>query len=106
MSFNGCRDNKDLKTRQAKQSMETSKTVSADKSIKTKAERDRRIREMNENNTKKFIEERKRQAMVQSRHQEALAKIHQDQQDNLTKEIEHVSIHIHVVVYIAMKYIN
>ena len=71
--------------------METSKTVGADKTIKTKAERDRRIREMNENNTKKFIEERKRQAMVQSRHQEALEKIHTDQQTSLTSEIEHVS---------------
>lgn len=74
--------------------METSKTVNADKTIKTKAERDRRIREMNENNTKKFIEERKRQAMVQSRHQEALAKIHQDQMDLLVKDIDHVSLHL------------
>ena len=35
------RDNKDLKGRQAKQSMDTSKLVMADKSIKNKAERER-----------------------------------------------------------------
>ena len=35
------RDNKDMKADQAKQSMNTSKVVMADKSIKNKAERER-----------------------------------------------------------------
>lgn len=34
-----------------------------DKTIKTKAERDRRIKELNEKNLKVFVEERKRLAM-------------------------------------------
>ena len=52
----------------------------------------RRVRELNENNTKKFIEERKRQAMVQSRQIETLHKVHQEQTDNLTRDVEKVII--------------
>ena len=51
----------------------------------------RRVRELNENNTKKFIEERKRKAMVQSRHMENLKKMHNDQMDNLQKDTDRVS---------------
>ncbi|CAH1793119.1 unnamed protein product, partial [Owenia fusiformis] len=80
------RDNKDLKSSQAKQSMEASKTVMSDKSIKNKAERDRRIRELNSNNTKKFIEERKRIAMKHSRQMDTLNKIHQEQMVEMEKD--------------------
>jgi phosphatidylinositol phospholipase C beta len=72
--------------------MEASKTVMGDKSIKNKAERDRRIRELNENNTKKFIEERKRQAMRHSRQVETLKKIHTEQTETLSKRTEAVSL--------------
>ncbi|KAK2157222.1 hypothetical protein LSH36_195g03077 [Paralvinella palmiformis] len=82
------RENKELKGKQAKQSMESVKHVMADKSIKNKAERDRRIRELNENNTKKFIEERKRQAVIQSRRMEVLKKVHAEQMANLAKDME------------------
>ena len=51
---------------------------------------DRRIRELNENNTKKFIEERKRQAFLQSRQMELLRKLHQDQADKLRLEMNSV----------------
>ena len=37
------RDNKDLKARQAKVSMDASKTVASDKTIKNKAERERYV---------------------------------------------------------------
>lgn len=82
------RDNKELRTSQAKQSMESSKGVLNDKSIKNKAERDRRIRELNENNTKKFIEERKRLAMKHSRQVDAMKKIHSQQIEDLEKQNE------------------
>lgn len=45
--------------RQAKISMETSKEVANDKTLKTKQEKDRRLREKKQNNTKKFMDERK-----------------------------------------------
>uniref|UniRef100_A0A672RSD3 Phosphoinositide phospholipase C n=1 Tax=Sinocyclocheilus grahami TaxID=75366 RepID=A0A672RSD3_SINGR len=51
---------KEMKGNQAKMSMENSKAISQDKSIKNKAERERRVRELNSSNTKKFLEERKR----------------------------------------------
>uniref|UniRef100_A0A672QJ54 1-phosphatidylinositol 4,5-bisphosphate phosphodiesterase n=1 Tax=Sinocyclocheilus grahami TaxID=75366 RepID=A0A672QJ54_SINGR len=54
------RQSKEMKGNQAKTSMENSKAISQDKSIKNKAERERRVRELNSSNTKKFLEERKR----------------------------------------------
>lgn len=54
----------------------------------------RRIRELNENNTKKFIEERKRQAVVQSRQIEATRKTHQEQLAKLTKALDWVRLEI------------
>lgn len=50
----------------------------------------RRIRELNENNTKKFIEERKRCAVKHSRQVEALKKVHQDQTEKLLAENQKV----------------
>lgn len=52
----------------------------------------RRVRELNENNTKKFIEERKRQAILQSRQLESLRKIHTEQSDKLSQDIERVGV--------------
>ena len=48
-----------MNARQAKISMETSKEVANDKTLKTKQEKDRRLREKKQNNTKKFLDERK-----------------------------------------------
>ena len=50
----------------------------------------RRIRELNENNTKKFIEERKRQAVIQSRQIELLRRLHQEQTDKVRLEMNSV----------------
>jgi len=52
--------------------------------------RRRRIRELNENNTKKFIDERKRQAIIQSRQIEAARKTHQEQLAKLGKDLDWV----------------
>uniref|UniRef100_A0A8C3A2Y3 1-phosphatidylinositol 4,5-bisphosphate phosphodiesterase n=1 Tax=Cyclopterus lumpus TaxID=8103 RepID=A0A8C3A2Y3_CYCLU len=54
------RQSKEMRANQAKMSMENSKAISQDKSIKNKAERERRVRELNSSNTKKFLDERKR----------------------------------------------
>lgn len=45
-------ENKELKQAQTKKSMEDIRVVQQDKAIKTKAERDRRIKELNEKNVK------------------------------------------------------
>jgi hypothetical protein len=54
-----CREMKEMNTRQAKVSVETMKEVQNDKTLKTKGEKDRRLREKKQNNTKKFMEERR-----------------------------------------------
>lgn len=81
------RQSKEMRANQAKMSMENSKAISQDKTIKNKAERERwvthttiyctshlrrdcyttplfcssrRVRELNSSNTKKFLDERKR----------------------------------------------
>uniref|UniRef100_A0A3Q4I9W6 Phosphoinositide phospholipase C n=1 Tax=Neolamprologus brichardi TaxID=32507 RepID=A0A3Q4I9W6_NEOBR len=53
-------ESKEMRANQAKMSMENSKAISQDKTIKNKAERERRVRELNSSNTKKFLDERKR----------------------------------------------
>uniref|UniRef100_A0A3Q3NHH4 1-phosphatidylinositol 4,5-bisphosphate phosphodiesterase n=1 Tax=Labrus bergylta TaxID=56723 RepID=A0A3Q3NHH4_9LABR len=58
------RQSKEMRANQAKMSMENSKAISQDKSIKNKAERERRVRELNSSNTKKFLDERKRQLCI------------------------------------------
>lgn len=50
---------KDLNTKQAKVSVETAKEVANDKTLKTKNEKDRRLREKKQNNIKRFMEEKK-----------------------------------------------
>ncbi|XP_064484061.1 1-phosphatidylinositol 4,5-bisphosphate phosphodiesterase-like [Ornithodoros turicata] len=82
------RENKEMKTKQAKVSVETAREVSSDKTLRNKAERERRLREKNSNNTKKFIEERKSAALKQSKERERLKKIHEKQLHDLQREID------------------
>jgi len=51
----------------------------------------RRIRELNENNMKKYIDERRRQQGAQTRQMELLRKAHQEQFDKLNQEMDRVS---------------
>lgn len=74
--------------------MEASRAVQSDKKIKNKAEKERRIRELNSNNTKRFIEERKRLANKQSRELENLKKLQVEQAENLVKENEKVNLRL------------
>jgi phosphatidylinositol phospholipase C beta len=82
------RDNKEMKSTQAKTSVETARDVQADKSLKTKAEKERIIREKNANNTKRFIDERKSQAIKQSHRREKLKKEHAKQMGSLQKYLD------------------
>ncbi|XP_018422078.1 PREDICTED: 1-phosphatidylinositol 4,5-bisphosphate phosphodiesterase beta-4 isoform X1 [Nanorana parkeri] len=88
------RESKEMRANQAKISMENSKAISQDKSIKNKAERERRVRELNSSNTKKFLEERKRLAMKQSKEMDQLKKAQLehleilDNQNEQAKEIQ------------------
>ena len=84
------RENKEMKTRQAKVSVETAKEVANDKTLRNKAERERRLKEKNSNNTKKFIEERKTAAMRQNKEREKLKKSHEKQIQDLDRETENV----------------
>lgn len=82
------RENKEMKTKQAKVSVETAREVSSDKTLRNKAERERRLREKNSNNTKKFIEERRSAALKQSKERERLKKIHEKQLHDLQRETD------------------
>lgn len=53
------REVKELNSKQAKISVETSKEVANDKTLKTKGEKDRRLREKKQNNLKRFMDEKK-----------------------------------------------
>ncbi|ELW64299.1 1-phosphatidylinositol-4,5-bisphosphate phosphodiesterase beta-4 [Tupaia chinensis] len=82
------REKKEMRAHQAKISMENSKAISQDKSIKNKAERERRVRELNSSNTKKFLEERKRLAMKQSKEMDQLKKVQLEHLEFLEKQNE------------------
>ncbi|XP_062379544.1 1-phosphatidylinositol 4,5-bisphosphate phosphodiesterase beta-4 [Sardina pilchardus] len=82
------RQGKDIRAKQAKSSMESAKAISQDKSIKNKAERERRVRELNSCNTKKFLEERKRLCMKQAKETEQLQRAQREQLDELDRCIE------------------
>ncbi|XP_069788560.1 1-phosphatidylinositol 4,5-bisphosphate phosphodiesterase beta-4 isoform X4 [Narcine bancroftii] len=80
------RHSKEMRANQAKNSMENSKAISHDKSIKNKAERERRVRELNSSNTKKFLEERKRLAMKQLKEMDQLKKAQLEQLEGLERQ--------------------
>ena len=52
----------------------------------------RRFKEINENNMKKFIDERKRLTMKHYRQVELLKKIHQEQFEKFSKDNEKVGV--------------
>uniref|UniRef100_A0A3Q4HYW6 Phosphoinositide phospholipase C n=1 Tax=Neolamprologus brichardi TaxID=32507 RepID=A0A3Q4HYW6_NEOBR len=73
---------KEMRANQAKMSMENSKAISQDKTIKNKAERER-VRELNSSNTKKFLDERKRQLAM--KHQKEMEQLEKNQREQLEK---------------------
>ncbi|KAM9317409.1 1-phosphatidylinositol 4,5-bisphosphate phosphodiesterase beta-4 [Gastrophryne carolinensis] len=91
------RESKEMRANQAKISMENSKAISQDKSIKNKAERERRVRELNSSNTKKFLEERKRLAMKQTKELDQLRKAQTEHLEVLEKQNEQLLKSCHAV---------
>ena len=71
--------------------VETAKEVAADKTLRNKAEKERRLREKAQNNTKKFIEERKITAMKQGKEKEKLVAMHAKQLEDLNRDIQLVT---------------
>lgn len=75
-----------LKGNQAKQSVEDSKRLLSDKTFRNKQDRDRRLRELNSNNMKKFIEERKRLALKQQQETTTLNNLIKEEEETLLDE--------------------
>lgn len=63
-----------------------------DKTLKTKGDKDRRLREKKQQNTKKFVEERKTTDIKQGREKEKLKVTHEKQVGDLDKDINTVSL--------------
>lgn len=85
------RENKELKITQARASVDSAREIQSDKNLKSKAEKDRRIREKNSNNTKLFIDQRKTAMKRQEKRKEKLKKTHENQVHELNKYTTTVS---------------
>ena len=75
-----------MKENQAKQSIEDSKKLTSDKTFRNKQERDRRVRELNSNNMKKFLDERKRLANKHEQETVLISKLVKEEEDALLEE--------------------
>lgn len=84
------REIKELNARQARSSIESMKEVMNDKTLKTKGIKEGRLREKQQNNTKKFMEERRVAQMIQNREKESLKAIHEKQLEEVQKEMNGV----------------
>ncbi|XP_070495948.1 1-phosphatidylinositol 4,5-bisphosphate phosphodiesterase isoform X3 [Chironomus tepperi] len=82
------REIKELNTKQAKISVETSKEVANDKTLKTKGEKDRRLREKKQNNIKRFMDEKKSATIKQNREKEKLKITHDKQLESLSHDLQ------------------
>ncbi|XP_037935996.1 1-phosphatidylinositol 4,5-bisphosphate phosphodiesterase isoform X2 [Teleopsis dalmanni] len=84
------KDIKDLNAKQAKTSADTAKEVQNDKTLKTKNEKDRRLREKRQNNIKRFMEEKKQIGVKQGRAMEKLKLAHSKQVDEFSTDVQKV----------------
>lgn len=82
------REVKELNSRQAKISVETTKEVTNDKTLKTKGEKDRRLREKKQNNIKRFMDEKKTATIKQNREKEKLKVTHDKQLEELDNDVQ------------------
>lgn len=85
-------------------SVETAKEVNNDKTLKTKNDKERRLKEKQQNNTKKFMEERKTAKIREAKTQEKLKKKHEGQNNELTKEIQSVRNIFLSLIYANIKF--
>merc|ERR1719189_1925472 len=72
---------------QAKVSLETARSVQSDKNFNKKSQKARRLKEKNENNTKKFIQEREALQLEQDKERKRLSKFQQKQKEELSEEV-------------------
>lgn len=63
----------------------------SDKNFRNKQDRDRRLRELNSNNMKRFIDERKRLASKHKQENELLTNITKEEEENLGEENKKVN---------------
>lgn len=82
---------KEMNARQARLSIESTREVMNDKTLKTRGIKEGRLREKQQNNTKKFMEERKIAQIVQKREKETLKSNHEKQLEQVQKEMNEVS---------------
>ncbi|KAG5860805.1 hypothetical protein JTB14_034488, partial [Gonioctena quinquepunctata] len=82
------RDMKEMSSAQAKISVETAKEVTSDKNLKTKRDKERRLKEKQQNNNKRFVEEHKTAQIKQSREKEKLKITHDKQLEMLSHDIQ------------------
>lgn len=85
------REKKDLELNQVRQNIEDTKRLVSENTVRNKPDLDRRVRELKSNNTKKFVEERKRQMMRHERERENLVKSHETRKATLLADIEKVN---------------
>ena len=81
-----------MRASQARKSVEVAKDIQADKTLKSKAEKERILKEKQSMNTKMFIEERKKAACKQAKRREKLKKNHDNQMNDLLKYMQTVMI--------------
>ncbi|XP_071635789.1 1-phosphatidylinositol 4,5-bisphosphate phosphodiesterase isoform X1 [Temnothorax longispinosus] len=81
------REMKDMTARQARLSVESAREVMNDKTLKTRGIKEGRLREKQQNNTKKFMEERRIAQMMQNREKEKLKVVHEKQLEELQKDM-------------------
>lgn len=90
------RELKEMNARQAKISVETAKEIANDKALKTKGDKDRRLREKKQNNTKKFMDERKNALIKHSKEKDKLKTKHDkagtEVQQELQKKIDSYAV--------------
>lgn len=87
------REIKEMNARQARLSVESMREVMNDKTLKTRGIKEGRLREKQQNNTKKFMEERKVAQMIQNREKDKLKVIHDKQLEDLQKDTNGVNCH-------------
>lgn len=84
------REIKEMNARQARLSVESMREVMKDKTLKSRGIKEGRLREKQQNNTKKFMEERKIAQIVQNREKDKLKVIHEKQLEELLKDMNAV----------------
>ena len=88
LELRGQTEIKEMQAEQVKVSVETSKEVQNDPKLKTKAEKERRVKEKQAANTKKFMDERKNIGLRQNKAKNKLINAHKKQLEDLTKWIK------------------